>query len=335
MASTNTVVTLELSSANDGYGLAYNSSTGLWAPTENLPDFWRLIPSENYISTPATSGSITTNQDYSNIIRPGQPLRIFNYDGYIRGAGYYIIGSFSNVTGLSVSCVDISGRLYISIVDDGAGFRTASLYNNSSKAANTKIAHTSSYNATGNIAITADNGSGLGGTLTVLSTDISTDIIIDMYKWEIVSSINSTTISVIPATLVSGYASIIDIWYGSTNKIQQLQYTIPGNYAAAATTTLLADSGMYSRWQGADCRAAALSIIVDQISATPPTISFYSDGDDLLDGYGALAAAGVWFDFDVTNQLKISYLSNFEIGTTAGDATDDSDLTILISMILE
>lgn len=335
MAITNTVVTSNLSSLHDGYGLTYNSSTNLWDTTEVLPDYWKLIPPNNYSSTPPTSSTISTNVDYSKIIKPGFPIRIFDNDGYVRGAGYYIVGPLSNVTGLSSSSVDYLGRIYITIANEGGGFYSASLYKDSSKSAASEIAFTASFNATGEQALTEINSSGIGGTLTITALDSSSDIYVDMYKWELVSNITSTTITLLPATLTIGYSSIISMWYGSPNKVQQLQYTIPGNYAAAATTTLLADSGMYSRWQGADCRITSLSLIVDQISATPPTISFYSDSDDVLDGYGDVTLAGSWIDVDVTNQVKTSYASNFEIGTTLGDATDDSDLTVLISVILE
>ena len=74
------------------------------------------------------------------------------------------MSDYENMTGL-VSQNTHAGVLYISIVDDGAGFFHAAFYKD---AARTQlVAHTATYNAIGAKALVADGSSGLGGTVTI------------------------------------------------------------------------------------------------------------------------------------------------------------------------
>lgn len=74
------------------------------------------------------------------------------------------MSGYENMTGL-VSQNTNAGVLYISVVDDGAGFFHADFYKD---AARTQlVAHTATYNGVGAKALTADGASGLGGTVTI------------------------------------------------------------------------------------------------------------------------------------------------------------------------
>jgi len=74
------------------------------------------------------------------------------------------LSGWEGTTGISQDNTDL-GRLYVEIVAEGGGFYHVDLYMD---AARTElVGHTGSYNGAGAEAVTADNDSGLGGTITV------------------------------------------------------------------------------------------------------------------------------------------------------------------------
>jgi len=69
------------------------------------------------------------------------------------------------LTGVDEDNVDATGLMYLSIIADGGGYYHIELYRDSDRLE--KVGHTASYNSTGDKTVTADNSSGLGGTLAV------------------------------------------------------------------------------------------------------------------------------------------------------------------------
>jgi hypothetical protein len=74
------------------------------------------------------------------------------------------LSGWEDITGISQHNTDL-GRLYVEIVADGGGFYHVDLYMDA--AMTELVGHTGSYNGVGAQAITADNDSGLGGSITV------------------------------------------------------------------------------------------------------------------------------------------------------------------------
>lgn len=72
---------------------------------------------------------------------------------------------YENMTGVTCENTGDNGILYVSIIADGGGFYHIEFYTDAARTA--LVAHTGTYNAIGAKAITADNGSGIGGTITV------------------------------------------------------------------------------------------------------------------------------------------------------------------------
>ena len=72
--------------------------------------------------------------------------------------------SWSYVTGLTTANTN-AGTIYPNIVDDGGGFFHVEIYKAAADGAGNLIAHTVTYNTTGQKALVADNASGVGGTV--------------------------------------------------------------------------------------------------------------------------------------------------------------------------
>lgn len=86
------------------------------------------------------------------------------------------LSDWIGITGLTLANTDV-GTLYTSIVSDGGGYYHVNFYSNSGRT--TLVGHTGTYNGAGSEAITADNASGVGGTITIdavvgADTDIET-----------------------------------------------------------------------------------------------------------------------------------------------------------------
>lgn len=76
------------------------------------------------------------------------------------------LSGYDGITGLSWAVnTDADGKIYLEIVDDGGGYYHVDLYMDGAKSL--LVGHTGTYSGAGSQAITADNSSGLGGTITV------------------------------------------------------------------------------------------------------------------------------------------------------------------------
>jgi hypothetical protein len=92
---------------------------------------------------------------------------LLGYTVYNDGANQLDTTTQQRITGLTFANTDTNHTVYITIVDDGAGFRHVDIYKASARAAGDLIAHTATYNSTGYKALIADNASGLGGYLRI------------------------------------------------------------------------------------------------------------------------------------------------------------------------
>lgn len=76
------------------------------------------------------------------------------------------LDDYESLTGLTAANTN-AGALYFSVADDTGGFFHVDIYKD--EARTTLVGHTGTYNAGGSEAISADNASGVGGAITVVS----------------------------------------------------------------------------------------------------------------------------------------------------------------------
>jgi len=80
------------------------------------------------------------------------------------------LSGWENIRGMSSDNAELVGRdwvLYASIIDDGGGSYHVEVYNDSARGAGDLIAHTASYNSTGEQALIEDNASDISGSITI------------------------------------------------------------------------------------------------------------------------------------------------------------------------
>jgi len=75
------------------------------------------------------------------------------------------LSGWSSITGITPSNTDAGGRMYANIIDQGGGFYSVNLYDDSARTH--RVGYTASYNTNGAKTVLPDNASGLGGTITV------------------------------------------------------------------------------------------------------------------------------------------------------------------------
>lgn len=93
------------------------------------------------------------------------------------------LSAFTNITGVTDDNTDAEKALHFSIVDDTGGFFHVDIYDDLVRTS--LVGHTGTYNSTGAKAITADNASGLGGTVTVdavTAVDVDIKVVFGQYK---------------------------------------------------------------------------------------------------------------------------------------------------------
>lgn len=142
-----------------------------WAtrPTKNLLLGSLLAPVELATFALEPAPRVASGQNKIGIFMTGTPVE--------SGDNNTQLSRWAGITGLTASNTD-DGRLYVSIVDEGGGDFHVNLYSDSARSA--LVGHTATYSAAGSQAITADNTSGLGGTLYVdAATAADVDIAVD------------------------------------------------------------------------------------------------------------------------------------------------------------
>lgn len=75
------------------------------------------------------------------------------------------LSGYENITGVLDTNTGAGKKLWISVVDDTGGYFHVELFKDAARTL--LVGHTATYNATGSQALTADNASGIGGTITV------------------------------------------------------------------------------------------------------------------------------------------------------------------------
>jgi len=181
--------------------------------------------------------------------RPMQPIKILDNSGIIMSSSSHPkIKTVSGVTGLAFSKLDYRGNLYFKSVATSDPTYRFDIY--SDVELQNLVGHTSTFNASlaadSTLTITADNGSGLGGSVVVTSiVEARAPNISHVVCFAKVGVVTSASLVdeqlLFNGPAVSTSASMIrEVQLGS-HSVVWIHGTIPGAYAGATTSQALAD----------------------------------------------------------------------------------------------
>lgn len=250
------------------------------------------------------------------------------------------------LTGMNPSTVDESGRAYLVQVDEGGSVYRTSIYSDADCAL--LIAHTGTYSTTGAKAVTADNDSGVGGTVTVATAVATVDpVIAHFYRYSIVSAVTSGTLTIAGRDLRDGVTATVPyLWYGNPERVVAMPLNLPGSFATGSDTDALVDvAGFYGVWRNRRAQLACYRFTAAtthgsvepriNVSVAGATVAGKNSGE----GWELDTTPGTWV---VANDLApgqgiAEYGDAIEIVVTvqSGGSVDDKDLTLYAEWVLE
>lgn len=247
------------------------------------------------------------------------------------------------LTGVTPTILDASLRCYLEQVDDTGGYFHTDIYSDAD--CTDLIGHTATYNTTGAKAVTADGGSGLGGTVTVATASATaTAVVAHFGRWSVVDAITDALLTIVGRPLNEG--TVPYFWYGNPERVVCLPLNLPGSFATATEPDALRDvAKFYGYWRN---RRAHLACYRFTAAAThgsnEPRIQAYVGGvatttKNSSEGWEVSATPGtVVVANDLSPGLGIAeYGSTLELGVTvqSGGSGDDADLTCYEEWVLE
>ena len=312
-------------------------------------DWIKLFSSTDYVSTAASSSTITMVSDKTQKILNGMPIRVLDKTGVEIVSLNGQISGYSGISGITSAVLDVYGRLYFSIVSDGAGFYHVAIYNDVSRSAGKMVAHTASYNAPGIQALIVNNSSGIGGSISIDAvTSPNATIVVEFYKWYIVESCTSVLLTLRGPPLDTTAGRVTELWYGPATRAVPFPITVGGSYALVASTGILAS--VMKRHLGWVNRGPRLRVAYFELDSFTVSVNAKANvnlmvaGNALAtDNGGAgmtLTAAQTPYRTVVNLDAKstlLDYGSSLEVKTSQGDTTGtvDADLRIEITCVLE
>lgn len=342
----------------DGYIQVIEKGVPKW----KTPAFSKWVPlsTNDFSATAASTTELTiTNPqailDITNICKKdianvaGYPLKTLTLppDGYcpIYNDSTGIITSCANITNLTADLVP-DGSLYITAVDEGGGNYRVDIYNDFRRRATDLIAHSESYNAAGVKNLIANNGSLVGGSITIGVTGADSDMIVECVKYYTINSYTLATNKVAlygPSMLTTANA-IKKIWIGTVDLVQQIDFFIPNSYAASAINNVLSGvNNQYYYWSMPPARLTRFTAITKTVATNQPSInilinnsvkaSFENSNDGLK-----LSSAATLYSSNVNlnpKYLLIAKGNPLEITTTQESSGTSEDLSVSCVFVLE
>ena len=325
----------------DGYGRVTSVSSGVDARKWNA-----LTEGTDYTGT-AVAGlltyDITMLSDLTERLPGGIPIRVLDLYGVPRYDTGGQIGTCENMTGITSSVVDSRGRIFVSVVDDGAGARHLDIYNRESRAASSLIGHTASYGAAGLQTVIEDNDSGIGGSINVLAVGAaSTSIVVEMYRWLASAGATSTTLSLMGAGLSTGAGNIAELWIGAPWLATSFDCFVEGDFSTAATSRLLLDNvHRKKRWTPPPARIVlvmAWCYAVNGGGAPDVDLLVYDNTTaawvPVTGGITMGAAQNDEFGIPQLDATELVTGSEIEVSTTLA-AAGDTDLNLIVWVVRE
>jgi hypothetical protein len=208
---------------------------------------WTEIDSADFTSTPAATNEITiSNTALRGTLNAGTPIRWLTTPNVgargIKGTAGLI--SAENITGVTMAHLKEGGALVCVVQADGGNMFTFKLYD--SLALDNLIAHTSSFDHSSSSArtLTADNGSGIGGSITNAAGALSADTLAIVCAWAgIVDSLDESggnlDMIIKGRPLVTGGATIAGLWYGRPEMVHKHRQYVGGYQLGVVSDTII------------------------------------------------------------------------------------------------
>jgi len=251
-------------------------------------------------------------------------------------ADYY---SANNLTGVTPALLDIHGHLYVSQIDDTGGYYHTEIFNDVGRTS--LVGHTATYNSGGAKTVVADNGSGLGGTITVATLGAWANTILGFYFWGVVDTVAADSMT-IQGPVLGDNGNVVYAWYGPPEKVVTVLYNLPGEYATVGSTSALWDYGnIYGLWTNERAHCAGYALRAKSVAgSSPPRINLiltkgFASAKNSNEGWEVASGSLVWAT-DPNANVYQDYKSPIEVAVTApGASSDDQDLSIYLLMVLE
>ena len=307
-----------------------------------------LVATTDFSTTAYDFATITMNTDKSEILQIGIPIRVTDKSG-VEYDTYSCMSGYTNITGINYNNFDSRGRIYFSIIADSPEYFHVELYNRASRSVSSKIAYTTTFNATGTKSLIAYNSSGIGGTISVDNLpEAGWDIYVEFYKWFMISGYSDGYAYLYGPKLSTAVGDIIGIDYGSPTRNQQKQIFIPGLCATTDGYESLINSllGTYLQWSGPPARLVWVQMIEKSVSSNPIEINITINYLPTIYNNILMSPVATWRDpstsmgnYLIASTLNIEFGYTIEIiETDPGSVTGppyDSDLTVILNFVLE
>lgn len=225
---------------SNGSRIVYRGDVGRW---------WRLNASHT-----TTALSVDTVVVSNAVVLRGQPIRILDMTGIytqviadIGGDASPVVKSGASITGITGLILDSKGALYFQLIPVSGSNYKFYIYNDVECLDASIVGHTAEFvcTTTGDqtVAITADNGSGLGGNL-VITTDGSVKFGIRRIQYLRTGIITGYSfedghLNFKGQLVTTNSGAITELWLGAPEMVVALHGQIVGAYAAETTNTAL------------------------------------------------------------------------------------------------
>lgn len=230
---------------------------------------WLPLPS--WVATAPSASTLTIAGTSHKHLPPGMALRLLDLcPAFEMGVSEAtsITLSFA-LTGSAVLVETLAangGRLRLSVVYAGEAY-TVYVYD---RLGTTLLAHSATYTTTATVALTADNGSGVTGTVAVNALYAVSATTVQVYKYAQVTGCTTTLATLLGKALSTTSGAIYRVWYGP-DKVEQWDYVIPASIATSPNTDQLTETKQPKYWRGPP--AHLVSLICQAYTASDATIN--------------------------------------------------------------
>jgi hypothetical protein len=346
--------------AGDKYIYAQNADTNKpYIRYDDAANEWQLsnngsvvnkIAANNYSSSWWNSGITPTATALDGYrvaisgltVKPGEPIRIFDKSGLI----YNPSGTSPNnilsiaITGITSAKLDHTGSIYFKPVLTGGTTCRFDIYSDerTNYVSSTLIGHTDTFDAnttaTPTLTITADNTSGIGGTLVVNLTTTVWDTLntrILFMKTAICTSYDGTYLIFAGQAVSTNASAILEVWIGDPRLVVSYPINIPGTYAdatnASAFVTKLFRTPRWDMPPAILCQVVADHNVADT-GVAQPTIRVILNGQATYDALSlSTATTRVSTVVSTSKMLNVVYGDAIDLSVVQGTNGNASDLS--------
>lgn len=276
-------------------------AVGVTGPTGPSQD-WVEFPAESWGSTPTSAHQMAYPLALRPVIGERRPIRWFHLDGVQEPGGAGVLSGLDAITG-HINRVDRYGKLYVKWIEDSFDTYYLEIYADSSLGATYLVGTSAMFSSSGldtAQAITENNASGVGGTITphTLPESFPETTAVRFWRYGLGTASDATsTILIEGEPLDNTKASIGQIWYGPRGNVVTIQIPIAGAFAEA-TSTALFESLYNVRGPVAEqrLRVCYAAFYAKTTAGTKAKLNVTIDGASVCTLDTAIAAGEIWYD---------------------------------------